>query len=164
MTPGPGTTRENLATWIANNLNEAEKSLAWREESARGWTEGTEAQWKAAAAMTGDKPLTRSEREAAAEADRRITPKAAHRVEMWKQTAALLAEVERLRWQPINTAPRDGAALLCCYADCEEPLTMVLSFNGKEWIADSAEAHDEPTHWMPLLEPPQALRAEGDGK
>lgn len=80
-----------------------------------------------------------------------------------------------MNWQPIDTAPKDGSAVLLCWAvnaDGEridwsaEPQTagvfvQVASWRGEEgWIVycdhvQDPTLHFRPTHWMPLPESPQ---------
>lgn len=84
-------------------------------------------------------------------------------------------------WQPIETAPRDGTPLIIIAADSEEPIAFVAhwavhpSWNENEpaWLIGAKWARYnrltpalsrayaelvgiicEPTHWMPLPEPP----------
>lgn len=79
-------------------------------------------------------------------------------------------------WQPIETAPKDGAyvlLLLSGFVTAPAPFPVVLSsysitekfFNGncvdrqEGWgfqVPFSAYSHTFPTHWMPLPEPPNA--------
>lgn len=61
-------------------------------------------------------------------------------------------------WQPIETAPQDGTEVLL---HCAEGDINVAYWDGT-WWADTIEGGDvtrrgsgEPTHWMPLPEPPQ---------
>lgn len=60
-------------------------------------------------------------------------------------------------WQPIETAPKDGTLiLLWAFLDWKDDLVPVCG-----WYAQSAEmwlchsAWLNPTHWMPLPEPPK---------
>lgn len=68
-------------------------------------------------------------------------------------------------WQPIETAPKDGSAVLLC----DGCAMMVASwghdslFNHepKKWVYGECEGNynwrqsfESPTHWMPLPEPP----------
>lgn len=81
-----------------------------------------------------------------------------------------LAEAgERLTWQPIETAPKDGSLILLtpsrCWAvdvnaDCEVGY-WDDDFGGK-WISmgSTAEDYTGPTHWMPLSNPPALRPAE----
>jgi hypothetical protein len=66
---------------------------------------------------------------------------------------------ETTRWRPINTAPRDGSALLLLVD--WEPLWFVgywgLGVPGSDvtwrvkWDGSDIEGgYDAPTHWMPL--------------
>lgn len=62
-------------------------------------------------------------------------------------------------WQPIETAPKDGADVLV-YG---EGSYAVASWNGEEWrdMGDIGWAGmygdgNQPTHWMPLPEAPNA--------
>lgn len=72
-------------------------------------------------------------------------------------------------WRPIETAPRDGTHILMYSADAMLP-RMFLAFwslypseymqaNGidGEWSYtwEAQEVEVEPTHWMPLPEPPK---------
>jgi hypothetical protein len=68
-------------------------------------------------------------------------------------------------WQPIETAPKDGTAILVCSA-----WTMPDGLYRVGWIADGffdgghwlfgwldldPEEYSPPTHWMPLPAPPE---------
>lgn len=79
-----------------------------------------------------------------------------------------------MKWQPIETAPKDGAEVLTWDADWQLPLMM--HFSSKErferdygdpnymeegWYVSYrypepgfAEEPANPTHWMPLPDPP----------
>lgn len=67
------------------------------------------------------------------------------------------------RWQPIETAPRDGTPVLLLFDD---GLMEVGRHYGHEadhhngwWSNDGLDYDyglDNPTHWMPLPEPPHA--------
>jgi hypothetical protein len=64
-----------------------------------------------------------------------------------------------MTWRPIETAPKDGTQILglwVSYLDGQlmQPSYGVVWNEGGSWL----EAYDEvsqPTHWMPLPEPPQ---------
>lgn len=70
-------------------------------------------------------------------------------------------------WQPIETAPKDGTAILAFMPDAAEqfrimPIEM-LDFNdgdGPQWwqadVDDGYPLEVTPTHWMPLPQPPGA--------
>lgn len=73
------------------------------------------------------------------------------------------------KWQPIETAPRDGTEVLACIVGFAPSLVRWLSHNGKSmWSVDPETFMDEdhfheyfmgtsydPTHWQPLPPPPQ---------
>lgn len=55
-------------------------------------------------------------------------------------------------WQPIETAPKEGALVLLWIEGGVE----IGFWNGKTW--DDGNFYDDigtPTHWMPLPEPPK---------
>lgn len=79
-------------------------------------------------------------------------------------------------WQPIETAPKDGTVVLiyqgkeecCCatakYVDTSHKELEVVGQKGKkvisEWVEYTsgywdADGFYDPTHWMPLPEPPK---------
>lgn len=68
--------------------------------------------------------------------------------------AMLVAEVERLKWQPIETAPKDGTAVLTYRGT---GLIAVAEWfqeiNG--WCVTDGCGIVNVTHWMPLPQPPQ---------
>ena len=66
---------------------------------------------------------------------------------------------QKLQWQPIETAPKDGTEILVCgplrdgsgvYRDVTR---WPNGWSGK-WPVAYMHNSDEPTHWMPLPEPP----------
>lgn len=80
-----------------------------------------------------------------------------------------------MKWQPINTAPKDGRAVLLCWAIdangkpidwTEQPESFDIFVQVASWwdrndawivycsMAQELELHFEPTHWMPLPDPP----------
>lgn len=79
-------------------------------------------------------------------------------------------------WQPIETAPKDGTAILVAgghddslhHVDGDGPWHRFskaptrAAWDGSAWIVGLAEAgyvaieRNEPTHWMPLPAPPSA--------
>ena len=98
------------------------------------------------------------------------------------------AKLDAFQWQPIETAPKGGGAESTSDPNYVQPPRILLYFptegiieagrwdcyyaeggNGYEgcsaWCCAEYEpaalAYDEPTHWMPLPEPPQALNGEG---
>lgn len=58
-------------------------------------------------------------------------------------------------WQPIETAPKDGARILGTDGHSVE---VIYNARGTGWFNQSAEISMwrvfPPTHWMPLPEPP----------
>lgn len=72
-------------------------------------------------------------------------------------------------WQPIETAPKDGALILACVhpnrmfvwwqrADGKEPYESCAG-NGAGWVDGTTDSFDDyciyaPQHWMPLPEAP----------
>lgn len=52
-----------------------------------------------------------------------------------------------MKWRPIKTAPRDGTKVLVCYAN---------KYIATDWYP--FRHLDEPTHWMPLPEPPKVRK------
>lgn len=86
---------------------------------------------------------------------------------------AHIAELEAERgWQPIETAPKDGARVLLAKFGWAEDMEgnneyrLFFSVSGSWWTerdywTDGLEKLIPPTHWMPLPAPPQDT--EGDG-
>lgn len=65
-------------------------------------------------------------------------------------------------WLPIESAPRDGTFILAILQGESEPgvpyIPCVVSYNGSWEMADLCESCQgtyEPTHFMPLPEPPK---------
>ncbi len=70
-------------------------------------------------------------------------------------------------WQPIETAPKDGSSILIVYiCPLDGPLVKEAQW-WKRWYTDETNQgwmlanldeeygdYIEPTHWMPLPEPP----------
>jgi hypothetical protein len=77
----------------------------------------------------------------------------------------ICAICKRPLWQQIETAPKDGSAILIWPAKSafsrkdDEFFSYVVRWNDLEqgWIEASGEEYDTflPTHWMPLPEPPK---------
>ena len=65
-------------------------------------------------------------------------------------------------WQPIETAPREQAVLVC------EPrrvgagsyLLVARSRDGKSWWSIPGVYNCYPTHWMPLPDPPRGEKVK----
>lgn len=74
-----------------------------------------------------------------------------------KEIAAVMREVASVKWQPIDSAPRDGARILVS-GRLADDRTWVYGI--AEW-RDEFGKHVEPgsltvgwTHWLPLPPPP----------
>jgi len=68
--------------------------------------------------------------------------------------------MNKMNWQPIETAPKDGTDLLLFYpsSDGEAPFIDVnrwldwpREMNAYSWTTGGVN----PTHWMPMPEPPK---------
>lgn len=60
------------------------------------------------------------------------------------------------QWQPIETAPRDGTRILAFVPPYGAMTAHTDFFNG-EWRCHSCLNREaQPTHWMPLPDPPEA--------
>jgi len=65
------------------------------------------------------------------------------------------------KWQPIETAPRDGTVFLGSYCELCPPVIykwvgLFGHFTGQtKPFLYSATDYPQPTHWMPLPEPPK---------
>lgn len=70
-----------------------------------------------------------------------------------------------MEWKTIDTAPKDGTAILLCCAGCT-PSTGAFD-NRLGWVDFNLDDHEareiwvdsmttwSPTHWMPLPPPPE---------
>lgn len=68
------------------------------------------------------------------------------------ENATLRAQVEQ-KWQPIETAPKDGTQLLLTCVGWAEP--VVAHWNAGAWDdGDYCDYMTGLTHWMPLPPPP----------
>jgi hypothetical protein len=58
-------------------------------------------------------------------------------------------------WQTIDSAPKDGTPVVCCYRGFDGPIILKwFKYNGTHWWRDGdGEAH-EPTHWVALPNEP----------
>ncbi len=68
-------------------------------------------------------------------------------------------------WQPIETAPKDGTDVLIGWFELpgQKSMTIVFWHSFRKawcntWTLFSANAVSQPTHWMPLPEPPQETK------
>ena len=79
-----------------------------------------------------------------------------------------------MEWQPIETAPKDGTAILVCYGEHYEdngflPVCVrwrsyhpnALRQRGREaWRDSSGHKISVATHWMPLPKPPTMIKSK----
>jgi|688.fasta_scaffold26788_7 hypothetical protein len=71
------------------------------------------------------------------------------------------------QWQPIETAPKDGlAVLLWPYQPGDvfagramEEVVLGYRTMDEEWYNPEQRETFEPTHWMPLPEPPEDIQS-----
>jgi hypothetical protein len=68
-----------------------------------------------------------------------------------------------MEWQPIETAPNDGETVVLGFYRINEDCHFInpVYFDGHFWLTfsyhgEGREFYVEPTHWMPIPEPPQA--------
>ena len=63
-----------------------------------------------------------------------------------------------MEWQPIETAPKKGEAILVAFGyGFNAPCPLVVRWDGDEWAlpdTDAIRLTFLPTHWMPLPPPP----------
>lgn len=73
---------------------------------------------------------------------------------------------DKAKWQPIETAPKDGTTILVCYDRCYDkngfaPIAVKWrtyhpnAKGGAEWRDSNGHKIQGVTHWMPLPEAPQ---------
>ena len=62
-----------------------------------------------------------------------------------------------MNWQPIETAPRDGTEILVIESAGGCYVANWQSLDGWVWAYDNMDGPTctNPTHWMPLPEPPK---------
>lgn len=67
-------------------------------------------------------------------------------------------------WQPIETAPKDGTVIRATHEHYHGrfPFPCKVRFDGNEWVLEpplgtlgAVQHTNDPTHWMPLPEPPR---------
>ena len=66
------------------------------------------------------------------------------------------------QWQPIETAPRDGRRFLLSTKHASEWQGMFVAYWNKseeEWFFTPEHYVGNPTHWMPLPQPPDMDKA-----
>lgn len=83
---------------------------------------------------------------------------------------------EKQEWQPIRTAPRDGESILLWSPYWSDTFGVSIGqfdqfaadahghdcWLGSEFDTATWDASEQPTHWMPLPEPPPDPDEEGD--
>jgi hypothetical protein len=61
-----------------------------------------------------------------------------------------------MNWRPIDTAPKGfNTPLLVCGPRWGHPCICVWNDHFEEWEDNGARVEPQPTHWMPLPEPPK---------
>jgi hypothetical protein len=68
----------------------------------------------------------------------------------------LMDDSSRMSWQPIETAPRTGAIMLCNRAKSRYRIVVGRWTDRFGWQSEPGAWPCHPTHWMPLPEPPPA--------
>lgn len=58
---------------------------------------------------------------------------------------------QKVGWQPIETAPKDGTVVLVPLLRWDGRVEVVTTHWNRDWVGA-----DKPNHWMPLPEPPNA--------
>jgi len=101
-------------------------------------------------------------------------------IAMQDENARLRAALAEREWRPIETAPKDGAAVLLYYPHNDTCIRGIYTEvndgdwesgyrTWMEWVVDSEHFIQEdpteaPTHWMPLpVTPINAMREGGEG-
>jgi hypothetical protein len=72
---------------------------------------------------------------------------------------------ERLRamtWRPIETAPKDGTFILAWFEEAQQHLLLWWFANHWRFKGNDTIPLMDPTHWMPLPEPPDVSRETQD--
>jgi hypothetical protein len=67
------------------------------------------------------------------------------------------------KWQPINTAPKDGTRILVFEADEETSETLRVSRWRNDTIPAGWAGGERPSHWLPLPLPPNAPKSASNG-
>ncbi len=76
------------------------------------------------------------------------------------QPVADLVEFSCCAWQPIDTAPRDGTAVLLFSPAWDMFEVGVYDAAVRRWQQRTGDLIDSPTRWMPLPPPPHRPQAE----
>ena len=78
--------------------------------------------------------------------------------QLLKHIKELEAQLDAFQWQPIETAPKDGTAILVNTGYAHDAWQYVTAhYRNDLWVACCSSSIVRPSHWMPLPEPPQAL-------
>lgn len=89
-----------------------------------------------------------------------------HLVSLLKEARAVIIGRDNVlagKWQPIETAPRDGTEVLVCNAGPNFAASIrtcwyvVDQYDGEFW-QDDADSEPDPTHWQPMLPVPQSVK------
>ena len=75
------------------------------------------------------------------------------RIQLLRMHAEALEIELAARWQPIDTAPRDGTNILT-WDGHSISIACWLDIMGDWWGDDDCALCSTPTHWMPLPQPP----------
>lgn len=100
------------------------------------------------------------------EKDDRKRRKTMRSVRLGRTAGESPAEPEASSWQPIETAPKDGTRIICwgpelAVAECEWRLRW--HDHGTGWYRTNQHPIVNPTHWMPLPQPPSGDEVTGGG-
>ena len=60
------------------------------------------------------------------------------------------------KWQPIETAPKDGTEVLGYLFEDYSPVPIYYAEGGLSWFCEVTHRYVTPTHWMPLPQPPES--------
>jgi hypothetical protein len=72
-----------------------------------------------------------------------------------EQIIALRKSAKRREWQPISTAPKDGTRIMLWLSGpIRSPKAVFGKGHSGFWITEGSGPAN-PTHWMPLPEPPK---------
>ena len=63
-------------------------------------------------------------------------------------------EDNKIEWQPIETAPKDGTRVLLVIDHGEWGDKVWTGLWADGWIISYGKTSNKPTHWMPLPVPP----------
>lgn len=64
-------------------------------------------------------------------------------------------DVGQPRWQPIETAPRDGSTILVWFDKAERHFMLYWFNDSWCFIGGNIRPSYDPSHWMPLPKPPK---------